>query len=494
MKHYVGIDLGTQSMKGILMSPDNRMLAEASSEYLPDYPRPGWAENDTGLWIDALKEILASLRAKAGIRPEDIGTLGIVAQNGGVVPVDRDGNALDRCVIWLDSRSEPQCRQLLERIGQEEARGIVGADLTSMLCISKIMWFQQNRPDIYHQAHKFLDITPFLVGYLTGNPVSDYGNASWSLLYDVVRQEWSPRMLDAAGIDPAKLCDVRSAYEVAGTVRPNRAAALGLSPSTAVMVGGSDLHAAMLGCGLVSPGKILDISGTGEMVITYVEKPIFDKTGILSTHLCLQPGYWSLEQGTMITGGSVRWFRDTVSHKSFAEMDDEAAAIPPGSDGLLFLPYLSGAATPRVIGHARGAFFGLSMSHNQAHLTRAVYEGCTFGVRDCVERMDELGCGADSVIACGGGAKSDLWCQMKADALGKPVQVVKSPHSTPLGAAILAGVTQGNFQSAGDAVSQLVELGRVYEPDPAQKPLYDEAYAFYKKCAEHFAPLYDRYV
>lgn len=493
MKHFVGLDLGTQSMKGLLLSPQGEILARATSEYLPDFPKPGWAENNTNIWITALKEILASLKSQAGISADDIGSLAIAAQNGAMVPIDRDCNAIDNCILWLDKRSEPECEYLLNRISSDEARRIVGAELMSGLGITKVMWFKRHKPDVYKRAYKFVDITPFLVGYLTGNAVCDYGNATWTLMFDVVNHAWSEKMLDAAEIDPDKMCQVRSAYEIAGAVRPQRAEELGLSASTLVAVGGCDLHAGMLGCGLDSDGKILEIAGTAEIVAAYTKKPVFDTTGILGTHLPLQPGFWSLEQGCIISGGSVRWHRDMLARTDFDSMDMEAAKIAPGSDGLLFLPYLSGAATPKVMDHARGVFFGLTMNHTLPHMTRAVYEGCTFGLRDCVERLDALGCGSSTVISSGGGTKSELWCQMKADALGKTIQVVTSTNATPLGAAILAGVVQGNFKDSSEAVGRLVSKGRVYEPDPANKAAYDDAYGFYKTCVACFEPLYSRY-
>ncbi len=486
MKYFIGVDMGTQSMKGLLLTPEGKVIAEASTEYLPDYPRPGWAEVNPAVWIKALKEVVDGLKSASGVTANEIGAISMDTINCSAIAIDRDCNALGNAIIWLDRRSEPQCEELMSKITNEQVLPIVGSVMASSYNITKWMWIKDNQRDIYDKAYKLCEVSAFMTGYLTGEPIVDYGNASITLAYDVQKREWSDTILNAAGIDKDKMTEVRPATQFAGTLRPGVAKELGLSPSTKVNVCSGDHHVGMIGSGLVKPGMVLDIAGTAEIVAAFQDKPAFDETGILGTRICTLGTYWTLEQGCIVSGGSTRWHKDTVARCSYEQMDGAAMNIAPGSDGVLFLPYLQGAATPRDIGYARGVYFGLTMNHDVSHMTHAVYEGCTFALRDCIERMDAMGAGSDVIICSGGGTKSRLWTQMKADATGKPVQTVKTYNSTPLGAAILAGLAQGNFESVEQALDIHIVKDTVYEPDVSKKAGYDEAYAFYRECVDAF--------
>lgn len=493
MKHFIGIDMGTQSMKGLLFSPDGIIIAEASSEYLPSYPYPGWAECDPSLWLGALREIIADLKRQANINSTDIGTIAFACIDGSLLPVDNDCMPIDNCIIWLDNRTGSQYQQLQSKISDKEALPITGSVIFPFLDITKMMWFKQNKPEIYNKARYFLEVTPFFVGYLTGEPVSAYCGASITQLYDVIKKEWSQRLFDVAGLDIGKMCRVSHGFDVAGNVRPRIAQELGLSPSTMVAVGGSDHSVAMLGSGLDAPGKVADISGTCTTVATYLEKPVFDDRGIMYTHISTFGNYWTLEQGSLVTGANLRWFKDVIARCEYSEMDTAAAAVPPGSNGLLFLPYLQGKVTPQPNANARGVFFGLTMNHDVSHMARAVYEGCTFSICDCVRRINELGISTDIIISSGGGTKSRLWNQMKADALGCPVQVMKATNAAAIGAGILAGVAQKLFPTPESAIGIYVQKGDYYEPNPDVKGYYDDAYSFYLECAESFEHEFNHY-
>ncbi len=493
MKYFIGLDLGTQSSKGLLMAPDGSVVAQASSDYLPDFPRPGWAEDDAEVWVRAFGSIIAQLKESSGVSAADIGTICFASQCGGVVPIDKNGRALAKSINWMDCRCIPQYEALSSKIGYDEVLRIVGCGLSSDIVLAKMLWFCDNMPDVYEKAAAFVEPGEFMVARLTGNIVGDYCHASVSSLYDVVKREWSERMLEVSGYDRGKLYPIRAAADIAGTVLPDVARELGLDPATQVCVGTGDAHAALIGCGLVKPGMTLDIAGTSEVVAAITDKLAFDDTGVIWTHLFPDPRYYDMEQSGIVSGGCVRWFRDTVARCGFDEMEVGAYDIPAGCDGLLFLPYLQGAVTPRADSNARGVFFGLSMNHTLAHLTRAVYEGVSFAFRDCVEHLDEMGIAGDLIVAGGGGTKSPLWCQMKADMSGKALQVVESANPTALGAAMIAGHAQGCFDSFEQAAEKLVSRGKIYEPNPALKPAYDEAYAFYQQCAADFSKDFGRY-
>ena len=493
MKHYIGIDMGTQSMKGYLFDPEGALVAEASSEYLPIYPRSGWAECGPFLWLDALKAILAQLKEQGHITAEEIGTIAFACIDASIVPVDQDCVPIANSIIWLDCRSGDQAEQLRKTISDEDMLAITGSPISPFLDVTKLMWLKEHEPEIYRGARWFCETTAFFVGYLTGTPVNGYCGASYTQLYDVHRKCWSEAIFQAAGLDMDRMFAVRSAYDVAGTVRPDRAAELGLSPHTQVAVGDSDHQLAMLGSGLARPGQVMEVSGTCTSIATYVDHLVYDPAGTMLTHLSADGRYWTLENASLVTGGNLRWYKDTLARCSYEEMDAAALAVPPGSEGLLFLPFLQGQITPTANSSARGVFFGLTMNHQVPHMTRAVYEANVFTIRDCLEVIDASVGRPSVIIGTGGGTRSELCNQMKADCLGIPYQVMESEDATGLGAGMVAGAAAGLFPSPEAAAGLYVKKGRLYQPDPGRKAAYDEAYAAYLQCQAVCQPLFQRY-
>lgn len=493
MKYYVGIDMGTQSMRGYLFNPEGVLTAEASSEYLPVYPQPGWAECDANLWLDALKSILAQIKAQAHISAEDIGTIAFACIDASVVPVDENCNPIDNCIIWMDSRTGEQAQKLSGRISEEEALTISGSPITPFQDVTKLMWFKENKPEVYQKARWFCEATAFFVGYLTGTPVNGFCGASYTQLYDIQTKTWSEKIFQAAELDMGKMFEVRSGYEIAGTVRSSRAEELGLSPRTQVVVGDSDHQIAMLGSGMSQPGQVMDISGTSTSISTYITQPVYDPAGTMLTHISADGKYWTLENASLITGGNLRWYKDTIARCGYNEMDGAALSISPGSDGLLFLPFLQGQITPTANSDARGVFFGLTMNHSVPHMTHAVYEANVFTIRDCVEVINRSVGRPEVIIGTGGGTRSELCNQMKADCLGIPFQVMESENATGIGAGMLAGAAAGLFPTPEDAIDVYVKKGKLYQPDPAKKNAYDEAYDAYLACQAACQGLFRRY-
>lgn len=493
MKHYVGIDMGTQSMRGYLFNPEGVLTAEASSEYLPVYPQPGWAECDANLWLDALKTILARIKEQVRISAEDIGTIAFACIDASVVPVDENCNPIDNCIIWMDSRTGEQAQRLSGKISEEEALTISGSPITPFQDVTKLMWFKENKPEIYQKARWFCEATAFFVGYLTGTPVNGFCGASYTQLYDIQAKAWSEKIFQAAELDMGKMFDVRSGYEISGTVRPGRAEELGLSPRTQVVVGDSDHQIAMLGSGMAQPGQVMDISGTSTSVSTYITQPVYDPAGTMLTHISADGKYWTLENASLITGGNLRWYKDTIARCGYGEMDGAALSIAPGSDGLLFLPFLQGQITPAANSDARGVFFGLTMNHGIPHMTHAVYEANVFTIRDCVEVINRSVERPEVIIGTGGGTRSELCNQMKADCLGIPFQVMESENATGIGAGMLAGAAAGLFPTPEAAIDVYVKKGKLYQPDPAKKAAYDEAYDAYLACQSVCQGLFRRY-
>lgn len=492
MKYYIGVDMGTQSMRAFLFNPEGEPVADAACEYLPVYPKPGWAECDANLWLAALKQVLSEVKRAGGITGEDIGTIAFACIDASLVPVDENCNPIDNCIIWMDNRTGEQSEALQKLIPETDALTISGSPITPFQDVTKAMWLKENKPEVYQNARYLCEATAFFTGYLTGVPVNGYCGASYTQLLDIRTKTWSEDIFQAAELDSSKMFDVKSGFELAGTVLPERAEEFGLSRHTKVAVGDSDHEVAMLGSGMAGPGQVLDISGTSTSIATYTEKPVYDPAGTMLTHLSANGKYWTLENASLITGGNLRWYKDTIARCGYNEMDAAAMEICPGSEGLTFLPYLQGQITPTANSNARGVFFGLTMNHQVPHMTHAVYESNVFTIRDCIEVIIKSVGRPEMIIGTGGGTKSELCNQMKADCLGIPFQVMETENATGIGAAMIAGAIEGVLKTPEEGVERYVKKGRLYLPDLKKKEAYDKAYETYLNCQQVCQELFNR--
>jgi xylulokinase len=488
----IGCDVGSQSLKGVLIGGGGAVLSEAAAPYDLAFPRPNWAEQDPRDWHAALAAVIGMLLDTSGWAPAEVGTLDFATQVDGVVAVGPGGEALRPAIIWMDRRAEAQSAALGDQMPPERIFDLTGLNLDSSHVAPKILWLRDEEPEVYGNAEAFLLPGSYLVHHLTGEKVVDYSNASSSMLYDVREKDWSAEILAAAGLDPGLLGRVAPAEEVAGTLTEGAARELGLRAGTKVVVGCGDEHGACLGAGLVEPDLVCDITGTAEPVAVAASEPVFDETGLVETHAHADSRLWLVENPGFVSGGSIRWYSDNVARAGYAALTAEAEEVPPGSEGLVFLPCLSGAMTPTWNGNARGVFYGLSMKHGRGHMTRAVFEGCAYGFRDIVDRFEALGIGGEEVRVVGGGARSRFWCQVKADATGRTLRALKLEEATATGAAMLAGVAEGVYGSLDEAAERLVEFGATYEPDPDKKEAYDEAYGLYRAAYAALEPVFDR--
>jgi xylulokinase len=491
--HVIGIDLGSQSLKGLLLDPAGRLIGEAARSYDLSYPFPAWAQQDPADWWTALREVVGELVATSGLAPADVSALALASQVDGVVAVDTAGRVLYPAIIWLDRRAEDEAAALGRRIPADELFARSGLNLDSSHVAPKILWLRSHARDAYDRAATFHLPGSWAVARLTGEAIVDHANASSSLLYDVRERDWSEELLRAAELERGRLPIVAASTAVAGRLTAAAAAELGLTTSCVVAVGTGDEHAASLGAGVLRAGPICDIAGTAEPVAVASDVPVFDRSGLVETHAHADPRSWLIENPGFVSGGSVRWFNDTIGRTTFEAMCDAAAQAPAGSEGVIFIPALSGAMTPRWNGKARGVFHGLSMAHGMGHLARAVFEGCAFGLRDIVDRFAELGLGQDEIRVVGGGSKSDLLLQLKADVTGKPVRRVIHPEATALGATMIGAVAAGTFGSLDEAADALVRLeDEVYEPDRSVAAAYDDAYRTYRALYDAVETLFER--
>jgi len=489
------VDLGTQSLKGLLVDPQGKIIAESSCAHDPIYPNPGWAEQAVEDYLHSFTKVVQELIAVSGIDPAEVGTIGMDAINDSVIAVDENGAPLMNCIIWMDRRAEAEIARIAKLVDPDRVFEVTGLNLDSSHTAAKMLWIKENRPDVFARARYLLNVDSFMVNWMTGVAAVDYAQASASMLYNVAKMDWDPEMCRAFGLDPALLGTLNKSQTVAGTLTENAAHRLGLTTKTKVIIGTGDEHSACLGSGLVRPGMVCDITGTAEPVAGTSDKPVFDTHGhLVETHHSADSRLWLVENPGFVSGGSTRWYKDTLLKTAgYDLMNEQAMRSPIGSNGLTFLPCMSGAMTPTWDGSARGTFTGLSLSHTLDDLSRAVFEGIFFGLRDNVDRFEQIGMDCSSVRIVGGSTKSPFWCQMKADVLGKPLVATKNPEGAAIGAAMLASVAEGNFADLDEAAEAMVELGATYEPDPGRKAAYDEAYRRYLAAYYALVPVFNKF-
>jgi xylulokinase len=481
VSYVIGVDVGSQSIKGVLLDPDGLTCAASSHPLSMQHPRGGWAEQDPRHWEEGLSLVIASMLTAAGVAATEVKAMSLACQVDGVVPISNDGTAAGAAIIWLDRRAETQARAFAERVGAERLFDITGLVPDSSHSGPKIMWLRENEPAIFAGASAFPPAAGYLLHRLTDRLALDHANASSSLLYDLRSRQWSEELLQVASLRPEQLGQILDASEVAGTLSARAAATFGLSEHCAVLVGTGDEHAGSIGAGAVTDGTITDVTGTAEPVTVASKALVLDGDGLVETHAHALRDYYLVENPGFVSGGSTRWLCDNVLKVSHADFFDMAARTPAGSDGVLFLPALSGAMTPRWNARMRGAFAGLAMSHTGETLARAILEGCAYALRDVTDRFAALGLGHEEIRVVGGGAASSTWMQIKADVTGRPVRRVLVPEATALGAALLAGVSTGTFVDMNDAVERTVTLAdEPFIADPQSQAVYGETYERYR--------------
>jgi xylulokinase len=446
------------------------------------HPASGWAEQDPAEWRVGIAAVVHQLLNSSGVAGREVGTLGLASQVDGVVPMGRSGEPLRDAVIWLDRRATGEAATLAERVGERELFELTGLNLDASHTAPKMMWLRDHEPEVYRATRWLPAVGGYLVGWLTGNVVLDHANASSTLLYDVAKADWSEHLVDAAGIDFAKLPQIRPSTDIVGRLTVAAAAELGLTSDCAVIVGTGDDHGAALAAGLLRPGLVVDVTGTAEPVGAVAGELLFDQERLVETHAHAVPGALLVENPGFVSGGSTLWLTESVLHCTQADVFELAAEAPPGSDGVLFLPALSGATAPRWNDRMRGAFAGLAMNHSDAHLARAVLEGCAFALRAIVDRLAALDLAGDEVRVVGGGVRRPLWLRIKADVMRRSVRPVLAEEPTAVGAAILAGVAHGMFADFDDAIDRAVALApEPIAPDPDRAQLYEQRYHEYRR-------------
>lgn len=470
-------DLGTTGDKASLHDDDGTLLDAVTVPYMTDYGRDGAVQQDPEDWWNAVCAATAALLARSRVPASEVRVVGFSGQMMGAVFLDSDLAPVRPAMIWADTRSSVQSNELIERIGQDRGYALTGHRFNPTYSLSKIMWLQQNEPEVFGRVAAVAQAKDFVVARLTGRLVTEASDASGTTAYDQGAGRWSEEILEAARIDPALLPEVVASTEVVGEVTAQAATATGLTAGTAVVIGGGDGPLAALGAGVVdsSDGAYVYL-GSSSWVSYSADAPLLDPAKRTMTFNHVVPGQYVPTATMQSGGGSLQWIADVLEPGAdgarFDRLVAAASTVDASGDGLFFLPYLLGERSPYWNQDARGAFLGLGRAHGREHLTRAVLEGVALNLAVCVEAFRDAGAAVDRVDAIGGGAKSDAWLQIMADAWGVPVRrrdIVDEANS--LGAAVTAGVGAGLIHDFGAARS-LSKVTAEFAPDPGRHEAY----------------------
>ena len=483
----VGIDLSTSGVKALVLDPEHGVLGTASTEYAIQTPHPGWAEQDPEVWFQASIEVIRRVIVQSGISPDEIAAIGFSGQMHGTVCLDARGKDLRPAIIWPDQRSRQQVERVRRQIGLEKLGEWTGNPLATGFMLSSWLWLQEHEAETARATQHLLLPKDYLRYRFTGRLGSEPSDASSTSLFDPKSGGWSAPLLEFFAIDPQLLPEINPSAQVAGRLANDVAEAAGLHPEIPVAFGGSDQSCQALGNGVVAPGVVSCTIGTGGQLFAPLLSPTYDPQLRLHLFCHAIPDRWHLLAATLSAGLSFKWLRDSIlAGYSYQELADLAAAVPPGSEGLFFLPYLVGERTPHMDPRARASFIGLSLRHQRAHLVRAVMEGAVFSLRQGLDLMLALDVPVESIVASGGASSHPLWLQLQADIFNRPIYQTTTVEAAALGAALLAGVATGLFPDATAAARQLVQLRKeVVTP-------YEENVRLYQKSYEKYCQLYPR--
>jgi xylulokinase len=496
--YLLGIDIGTTGCKALLINSDGSVVSSSTVEYPLFTSRPLWSEQNPEDWWRATRESIRDVLERSGIDAHQISGIGLTGQMHGLVMLDAHGAVIRPCILWNDQRTMDECVQITKTIGLSRLLELTGNPVLPGFTLPKIIWVRNNEPESYRKTSKVLLPKDYIRYRLTGEFYGEVSDASGTSLFDVRRRRWSGEMLGALSIPSTWMPDVTESTVASSRVSRAAAGSCGLIEGTPVVGGGGDQAAQAVGMGIVNEGTVSVTIGTSGVVFAASAKYRREREGKLHAFCHAIPGMWHLMGVMLSAGGSLRWYRDTLcleereraarEHRDAYELLTEAASgVKAGCEGLLFLPYLTGERTPYPDPHARGVFFGLSLRHGKAHMTRAVIEGVTYGLRDSLELMRSLGISVKEIRSSGGGARSTLWRQILADTLQASVALLNVAEGAAYGAALLAGVGAGVFTSVSDACERTVAVTETTRVSK-ESAIYDEYYPHYRALYASLAP------
>ncbi len=503
MKYLIGIDVGTTGTKTILIDEAGNLIASSLEEYPLHTPRPKWAEQDPADWWSATANTIKNVLVESKVKPDDVSGVGLSGQMHGLVLIDKNYDVLRPAILWCDVRTTEQCQYITEKVGKELLVKSTCNPALEGFTAPKVIWVRDNEPEIYDKAYKMMLPKDYVRFRLTGEIACEVSDAAGTILFDVRNREWSQEVLDRLDISSDLMPPCYESIDVCGAITPEVAEMTGLNPGTPVVGGGADNACTAVGNGIVVTGKTSASIGTSGTMLTPTNTAEVDPDLRAHTFCHCVPDKWYVMGVMLSAGGAFRWLRDTLGGKEvwqakkkgvdpYEILTEEAAQVAPGCEGLVFLPYLIGERTPHGDANAKGVFFGITLRHGKDHMVRSVMEGVTYGMRDSLEIIRGLGLDVGQITATGGGARSALWRQMQADIYGAEVVTINIAEGPAFGAAILAGVGSGVYNSIEEATGEMVKVTSSTQPIEDNRKVYEEYYQTYRALYPALKPEFDR--
>jgi xylulokinase len=487
VSHLLAVDVGTSSVKAGLVSTDGKLTRTASREYTLATPRPHWCEIDPQVYWDCICSAVREVVADGD--PAETLALSVSSQGETVIAVGNDSKPLGNAIVWLDDRAQQEAEEIAERFGRDLFYQRTGLECGPGWTGPKLLWLRRHEPELFTQTARFLNVMDYVLLRMTGEAVTEPSLCQSTGYKELSAQTWWREMLDYIGLQAGQLPRIATAGETVGHLLPEAAAELGLSDRTWVVVGAMDQLAGAVGAGNVAPGSVTETTGSALAIVATVDNIVLDPARRVPCVAHALRGRYVLLPYAPTAGMMLKWFRDQVlqANVSYGALTAQAAAVPPGCDGLVAVPHLAGSLCPDNNPSARAAFVGLSLNHTQAHLVRAILESIAFLLADNINLIRDLGVAVTSVRSMGGGANSDLWLQMKADVLDLAVERVAEPEAALLGDGAFAGVAVGVWSNIEAAVAQVARTSCSFAPDRKRFDAYRQAH---ERCRETYARLY----
>lgn len=493
MSIFLGIDVGTSGAKTLAIDATGKILAEATETYPAYHPKPLWSEQDPEDWWRATVATVRSVIQKARLKPRDVRSIGLSGQMHGSVFLDKQNRVVRRAILWNDQRTVAECHEIERRAGgRRQLIKMVANPALPGFTAPKILWLRNHEPRNFDRTVKVLLPKDDIRRRITSEFATEVSDASGMLLLDVVKRAWSKQLLSKLDLDIGLLAKCYESEDVTGQLSRSAAEELGLTTECLVVGGAGDCAAGAIGNGIVSTGILSTSIGTSGVMFVHSDEPQIDPAGRLHTFCHAVRGRWHMMGVILSAGGCLQWFRNRLCHGEaeaarkagldvYDLLAEEAAVIPPGSEGLLFLPYLSGERTPHANPDARGCFIGLTLAHGRGHMVRAIMEGVTYALRDSLTIIRGLGVPVRQIRASGGGSRSALWRQIQASVFGQKVATFNAEEGAAYGVALLAAVGAGAFKNIQEACSATI---RVVDQTPSQRramAYYDRGFAEYQQ-------------
>lgn len=500
----LSIDIGTTTVKAALFDSNGSLLAIEGKEYPTYYPRPGWAEQNPDDWWETAVEAVRSVIKKSRVDPKRVAGICVSSQRETLALVDSSGKSLGRIPIWMDRRSAPQAEKIKRELGLSEIYRKTGLVVDATFTATKLLWYKENEPEVLERARIGLQPKDYIVYKLTCKAITDHTVASRTMLFNVVKLEWDQELFEMLKLSEYidLFPDPLFSDEIVGELSEEAARALGLPRDVKVLAGMGDRQAEVIGAGIFESTRVEESTGTGSTTATMVDKPLFDDKMRFSVGASPIRNTWVIEAGMSTAGAILRWFRDQVAEsvqqlasstrrRAYEYLDMEAEYIPPGSNGLIVLPFFSGARSPRWNPYARGVIFGLTVYHTRSHIFRAMMEGIAYEIRKILEVFSELGIKPSELILMGGGAKSPTWARIKANVTKLEVILPELLDAALAGDALLTSTALGHSASHKEAAKRFFKERARIHPDPKEAVVYDAYYAIYNKLYTQVEQLYE---